>query len=345
MPTIIEITDFSAPELDVYARYSEVQLLNRHEPEKGIFIAESPKVIGRALDAGCVPVSLLLERKHVEGQGKEIISRCGEIPVYTAEFDVLTKLTGFKLTRGMLCAMYRPGLPGVGEVCRGARRIAVLENVMNPTNIGAIFRSAAALNMDAVLLTPACSNPLYRRAIRVSMGTVFQVPWTFFEGTEWPQPGMELLRRLGFKTAAMALSDDSVKIDDPRLMAEDKLALILGTEGDGLAEETIADCDYTVRIPMSRRGLVKCGGRQRRRLLAAGPPSYLAASAIAFWAIVLPSRQLRRLLGRRLTWLPSSASYPARPPAAGTGRWRSPARWRPGSGSPERWLRPRLCRK
>ncbi|MDR3756084.1 MULTISPECIES: RNA methyltransferase [Enterocloster] len=270
MPTIIEITDFSAPELDVYARYSEVQLLNRHEPEKGIFIAESPKVIGRALDAGCVPVSLLLERKHVEGQGKEIISRCGEIPVYTAEFDVLTKLTGFKLTRGMLCAMYRPGLPGVGEVCRGARRIAVLENVMNPTNIGAIFRSAAALNMDAVLLTPACSNPLYRRAIRVSMGTVFQVPWTFFEGTEWPQPGMELLRRLGFKTAAMALSDDSVKIDDPRLMAEDKLALILGTEGDGLAEETIADCDYTVRIPMSH---------------GVDSLNVAAASAVAFWQL------------------------------------------------------------
>lgn len=270
MPTIIEITDFSAPELDVYARYSEVQLLNRHEPEKGIFIAESPKVIGRALDAGCVPVSLLLERKHVEGQGKEIISRCGEIPVYTAEFDVLTKLTGFKLTRGMLCAMYRPGLPCVGEVCRGARRIAVLENVMNPTNIGAIFRSAAALNMDAVLLTPACSNPLYRRAIRVSMGTVFQVPWTFFEGTEWPQPGMELLRSLGFKTAATALSDDSVRIDDPRLMAEDKLALILGTEGDGLAEETIADCDYTVRIPMSH---------------GVDSLNVAAASAVAFWQL------------------------------------------------------------
>ncbi|MCB6343600.1 TrmH family RNA methyltransferase [Enterocloster lavalensis] len=270
MPNIIEITDFSAPELDVYARYSEVQLLNRHEPEKGIFIAESPKVIGRALDAGCVPISLLLERKHVEGQGKEIISRCGEIPVYTAEFDVLTKLTGFKLTRGMLCAMYRPGLPGVGEVCRGARRIAVLENVMNPTNIGAIFRSAAALNMDAVLLTPACSNPLYRRAIRVSMGTVFQVPWTFFEGTEWPQPGMELLRSLGFKTAAMALSDDSVRIDDPRLMAEDRLALILGTEGDGLAEETIADCDYTVRIPMSH---------------GVDSLNVAAASAVAFWQL------------------------------------------------------------
>lgn len=270
MPNIIEITDFSAPELDIYARYSEVQLLNRHELEKGVFIAESPKVIGRALDAGCVPISLLLERAHVEGQGKEIISRCGEIPVYTAEFDVLTKLTGFKLTRGMLCAMYRPGLPGVEEVCRGARRIAVLENVMNPTNIGAIFRSAAALNMDAVLLTPACSNPLYRRAIRVSMGTVFQVPWTFLEGTEWPQHGMELLSGLGFKTAAMALSDESVRIDDPRLMAEDRLALILGTEGDGLAEETIADCDYTVRIPMAH---------------GVDSLNVAAASAVAFWQL------------------------------------------------------------
>ncbi len=270
MPNIIEITDFSAPELDIYARYSEVQLLNRHEPEKGVFIAESPKAIGRALDAGCVPISLLLERAHVEGQGKEIISRCGEIPVYTAEFDVLTKLTGFKLTRGMLCAMYRPKLPVVEAICRGARRIAVLENVMNPTNIGAIFRSAAALNMDAVLLTPACSNPLYRRAIRVSMGTVFQVPWTFLEGTEWPQHGMELLSGLGFKTAAMALSDESVRIDDPRLMAEDRLALILGTEGDGLAEETIADCDYTVRIPMAH---------------GVDSLNVAAASAVAFWQL------------------------------------------------------------
>ena len=227
-------------------------------------------MIGRALDAGCVPISLLLERAHVEGQGKEIISRCGEIPVYTAEFDVLTKLTGFKLTRGMLCAMYRPKLPAVEAVCRGARRIAVLENVMNPTNIGAIFRSAAALNMDAVLLTPACSNPLYRRAIRVSMGTVFQVPWTFLEGTEWPQHGMELLSGLGFKTAAMALSDESVRIDDPRLMAEDRLALILGTEGDGLAEETIADCDYTVRIPMAH---------------GVDSLNVAAASAVAFWQL------------------------------------------------------------
>ena len=253
MADIIEITDFLAPELDVYARLTEVQLLNREYPEKGLFIAESPKVIERALNADCVPVSILVEKKHIEGEAKEIIARCPDIPVYTAEFDVLTQLTGFKLTRGMLCAMRRPKLPTVEEVCSGARRIAILENVMNPTNIGAIFRSAAALNMDAVLLTPACSNPLYRRAIRVSMGTVFQIPWTFLGGDEasWPGSGMQTLKEMGFKTAAMALNDDSVTIRDPRLLAEEKLAIILGTEGDGLADETIAQCDYTVRIPMS----------------------------------------------------------------------------------------------
>ena len=272
MPNIIEITDFDAPELDIYARLTENQLLNRHEPEKGLFIAESPKVIERALDAGCVPVSLLLERKHVEGQARDVIARCKDIPVYTAEFDVLTKLTGFQLTRGVLCAMYRPKLPTVEEVCSKARRIAILENVMNPTNIGAIFRSAAALNMDGVLLTPACSNPLYRRAIRVSMGTVFQIPWTFLgsENAEWPQPGMSLLKDLGFKTAAMALSDDSVSIDDPHLMAEEKLAIVLGTEGDGLALSTIADCDYTVRIPMAH---------------GVDSLNVAAASAVAFWEL------------------------------------------------------------
>lgn len=273
MPNIIEITDFDAPELDIYARLTENQLLNRHEPEKGLFIAESPKVIERALDAGCVPVSLLLERKHIEGQARDVIARCKDIPVYTAEFDVLTKLTGFQLTRGVLCAMYRPKLPTVEEVCSKARRIAILENVMNPTNIGAIFRSAAALNMDGVLLTPACSNPLYRRAIRVSMGTVFQIPWTFLgsENAEWPQPGMSLLKDLGFKTAAMALSDDSVSIDDPHLMAEEKLAIVLGTEGDGLALSTIADCDYTVRIPMAH---------------GVDSLNVAAASAVAFWQLV-----------------------------------------------------------
>ncbi len=253
MSKIIEIMDFEAEELDIYARLTEGQLLNRHEPEKGIFIAESPKVIERALDAGYTPVSCLVEKKHLETQAKEIIERCGDIPIYTAEFDILTRLTGFKLTRGMLCAMRRSKLPSVDEVCSGARRIAILENVMNPTNVGAIFRSAAALNIDAVLLTPACSNPLYRRAIRVSMGTVFQIPWTFLgnDATDWPQPGIRQLQNLGFKTAAMALKDNSVSIDNPKLMAEEKLAIILGTEGEGLASCTIADCDYTVKIPMS----------------------------------------------------------------------------------------------
>lgn len=271
MPNIIEITDFAAPELDVYARLTEGQLLNRHEPDKGIFIAESPKVIERALDAGCVPISMLMEMKHVESQAREIIRRCGDIPVYAAEFDVLTQLTGFHLTRGMLCAMYRPPMPGPEEICAGARRIAVLEHVMNPTNVGAIFRSAAALNMDGVLLTSACSNPLYRRAIRVSMGTVFQIPWTFLDsGLSWPQEGIGRLHELGFKTAAMALNDDSVSIDDAGLMSEEKLAIILGTEGDGLAAGTIADCDYTVRIPMSH---------------GVDSLNVAAASAVAFWQL------------------------------------------------------------
>lgn len=273
MPNIIEITDFLAPELDVYARLTEAELLNRHEPEKGMFIAESPKVIERALDAGCVPVSMLMEKKHVETQAKELIKRCGDIPVYTAEFDVVAQLTGFKLTRGMLCAMYRPPLPTVRRVCEGARRIAVLENIVNPTNVGAIFRSAAALHMDAVLLTPACSNPLYRRAVRVSMGTVFQIPWTFLDSQlSWPQPGIRFLHELGFKTAAMALCGDSIVIDDPRLMAEEKLAVVLGTEGDGLASGTIADCDYTVRIPMSH---------------GVDSLNVAAASAVAFWQLGL----------------------------------------------------------
>ena len=272
MPNIIEITDFEAPELDVYARLSEGQLLNRHEPEKGLFIAESPKVIERALDAGCAPVSLLLEKKHIDGQAKDIVARCENIPVYTAEFDILTKLTGFKLTRGALCAMRRPQLPSIENVCSGARRIAILENVMNPTNVGAIFRSAAALNIDAVLLTPACSNPLYRRAIRLSMGTVFQIPWTFIGDAmdQWPYPGLSLIKNLGFKTAAMALSDDSVSIDAPELMAEEKLAIILGTEGEGLASCTIADCDYTVKIPMSH---------------GVDSLNVAAASAVAFWQL------------------------------------------------------------
>ena len=246
MANIKEVTDFSDPELDIYARLTEVQLLNRREPDKGIFIAESPKVIERALNAGCVPISFLTETRHVENQAKQLIARCGDIPVFTAELDVLTQLTGFKLTRGMLCAMYRPKLPTVEDICKNARRVAVLEDVMNPTNVGAIFRSAAALGIDAVVLTSASSDPLYRRSIRVSMGTVFQVPWTYLG-----EVGISDLRRLGFKTAAMALKSDSLPIYDPRLAKIDKLAIVLGTEGDGLAAGTIADCDYTVLIPMS----------------------------------------------------------------------------------------------
>lgn len=269
MSNIIEITDFEASELDVYARLTENQLLNRHEPEKGMFIAESPIVIERALDAGCVPISFLVERKHIETQAKELIKRCGDVPVYTAEFDILTKLTGFQLTRGMLCAMYRPKLPSVGEVCKGKSRIAILENVVNPTNVGAIFRSAAALNIDAVLLTPACSNPLYRRAIRVSMGTVFQIPWTFI-GEEEGLSYIDLLHHLGFRTAAMALSENSVSIDDKELMAEERLAIVLGTEGQGLERRTIENCDYTVCIPMSH---------------GVDSLNVAAASAVAFWQL------------------------------------------------------------
>ena len=269
---LTEITDFHAPELDVYARLTEAQLLNREEPAKGMFIAESPKVIERALDAGCQPVSLLMERKHIDGQAKEVIERCGDIPVYTSDLDILTKLTGFQLTRGVLCAMRRPQLPTVEETLKDARRIVILENVMNPTNVGAIFRSAAALGMDAVLLTPGCSNPLYRRAARVSMGTVFQIPWTFIgsEMADWPGPGMEKLRQLGFKTAAMALRSDSISIDDPALLAEEKLAIVLGSEGDGLTNDTIADCDYTVLIPMYH---------------GVDSLNVAAASAVAFWQL------------------------------------------------------------
>ena len=272
MANVIEITDFMSPELDVYARLTENQLFNRHEPEKGLFIAESPNVVERALNAGYTPVSLLLERKHITGQAAHIIDRCGDIPVYTADFDVLTQLTGFQLTRGVLCAMRRKPLPDVWEVCAGARRIAILENVMNPTNVGAIFRSAAALNMDAVLLTPACSNPLYRRSTRVSMGTVFQIPWTYIGNEEslWPEQGISLLKSMGFKTAAMALSEQAVNIDNPQLMAEEKLAVILGTEGDGLASSTIADCDYTVCIPMAH---------------GVDSLNVAAASAVAFWQL------------------------------------------------------------
>ena len=245
MPNLFPITDFADPALDVYARLTENQLVNREDLSQGLFIAESPKVIERALNAGYVPVSFLMEPRHVETQARDILARCGEVPVYTAPLDVLKQLTGFPLTRGMLCAMRRPPLADPAVVLRGATRVAVLENVMNPTNLGAIFRSAAALGMDAVLLTSAGSDPLYRRAIRVSMGTVFQVPWAYVP-EDWPA----LLRAQGFRTAAMALRDDSVRLDDPRLMQAEKLAVVMGTEGDGLADATIAACDFTVRIPM-----------------------------------------------------------------------------------------------
>ena len=272
MPNIIEIADTSLPQLDVFARLTEGQLRSRLEPEKGIFIAESPKVIGRALDAGYEPVSLLMERKHISGQGRDIIARCGDIPVYTADREVLAGLTGYQLTRGVLCAMRRPPLPSVEAVCANARRVAVLEGIVDSTNIGAIFRSAAALNMDAVLVTPTCGDPLYRRAVRVSMGTVFQIPWTRIGSgvSEWPQPGIQRLRELGFKTAAMALSDTAISIEEPCLIAEKKLAIVLGTEGDGLVPRTIADCDYTVRIPMSH---------------GVDSLNVAAASAVAFWQL------------------------------------------------------------
>ena len=272
MNPIIEITNFKLPELDVYARLNESQLLHFNEPNPGIFIAESPRVIERALNAGYQPISFLIEKKEIGAQAEEIFSRWESVPVYTAEFEVLKQLTGFGLTRGMLCAMERLSLKSVEEVCKNAKRIAVLENVVNPTNVGAIFRSAAALNMDAVLLTPACSDPLYRRSARVSMGTVFQVPWTFFDKkkTSWPDEGIQLLKEMGFQTAAMALTDDSVSIDDKNLMAEEKLAIVLGTEGEGLAKHTIAACDYTVKIPMMH---------------GVDSLNVAAASAVAFWQL------------------------------------------------------------
>ena len=272
MPNIIEITDFHAPELDPYARLTQNQLRNRLEPEKGIFIAESPKVIDRALDAGYKPVSLLMERKQITGPAAGILSRCGGAPVYTADREMLAELTGFELTRGVLCAFHRPAPRPVEELCKNARRVAVLEGIVDSTNVGAIFRSAAALNMDAVLINPSCCDPLCRRAVRVSMGTVFQVPWGQLGETpaDWPEKGMDILHSLGFKTAAMALSDRSVSIDDEQLAKEPKLAIVLGTEGDGLAADTIASCDYTVKIPMSH---------------GVDSLNVAAASAVAFWQL------------------------------------------------------------
>lgn len=272
MPNIIEITDFHAPELDPYARLTQNQLRNRLEPEKGIFIAESPKVIDRALDAGYEPVSLLMERRQITGPAAGILSRCGDAPVYTADRELLAALTGFELTRGVLCAFRRPAPRPVEELCRDARRVAVLEGIVDSTNVGAIFRSAAALNMDAVLINPSCCDPLCRRAVRVSMGTVFQVPWGQLGDSpaDWPEKGMDVLHALGFKTAAMALSDRSVSIDDEQLAREPRLAIVLGTEGDGLAASTIASCDYTVKIPMSH---------------GVDSLNVAAASAVAFWQL------------------------------------------------------------
>ena len=272
MPNIVEITDFHAPELDPYARLTQNQLRCRLEPEKGIFIAESPKVISRALDAGYEPVSLLMERRQITGPAAEILTRCGDAPVYTADRELLAGLTGFELTRGVLCAFRRPAPRSAEELCKAARRVAVLEGIVDSTNVGAIFRSAAALNMDAVLINPSCCDPLCRRAVRVSMGTVFQVPWAQLGETpaDWPGQGLARLRAMGFKTAAMALSDRSVPIDDDALAAEPKLAIVLGTEGDGLAHATIAACDYTVKIPMSH---------------GVDSLNVAAASAVAFWQL------------------------------------------------------------
>ena len=272
MANIIEITDFSDPRLDLFARLTEGQLRRQQESEQGIFIAESPKVIERALNGGYESVALLMERKHIDGDAADILARCPDVPVYTAGREVLESLTGFALTRGVLCAMKRRPLPAVEDLLKDARRVAVLEGIVDPTNVGAAFRSAAALNMDAVLVTPTCCDPLYRRAARVSMGTVFQVPWTRIgdDHTQWPHPGLERLNAMGFKTAAMALRDDSVSIDDPNLLAEEKLAIVLGTEGDGLTDETIGSCDYTVKIPMSH---------------GVDSLNVAAASAVAFWQL------------------------------------------------------------
>lgn len=272
MAQIIEITSLDQPGLEVYTSLTQAQLRNRLEPEKGVFIAESPKVIARALEAGCQPLSLLMERRQIEGGAKEIVARCGDVPLYTADREVLAGLTGYTLTRGVLCALRRPALPTVEQLCAGAKRLAVLENIVDSTNVGAIFRSAAALHMDGVLVTPTCCDPLHRRAVRVSMGTVFQIPWTYIgaRSADWPQPGLARLRALGFQTAAMALSLEALSIEDSRLVSAEKLAIVLGTEGDGLSPRTVAHCDYTVCIPMAR---------------GVNSLNVAAASAVAFWQL------------------------------------------------------------
>ncbi len=272
MANIIEITELSMPELDAYTRLTEAQLRNRLEPEKGIFIAESPKVIGTALDAGCKPLSLMMERKHLTGKGAALLERCGEVPVYTGEPTLLETLTGYSLSRGVLCAMRRPERATAEQVCANARRVAVLENIVDSTNIGALFRSAAALGMDAVLLSPSCCDPLCRRAVRVSMGSVLLVPWAYLGDTaaDWPEQGLTRLRELGFRTAAMALGENTVSITDPALEAEEKLAILLGTEGTGLQPDTVAGCDYKVMIPMAHQ---------------VDSLNVAAAGAVAFWQL------------------------------------------------------------
>lgn len=272
MPKIIHIQDFSHPGLEPYVRLTEAQLRSRQDPAKALFIAESLKVIGHALDAGCEPVSMLMEEKHIAGQAAETIARCGDIPVYTGPSELLAQLTGYQLTRGILCAMRRPAEKDPGLILRDAHRVAVIEGVVDPTNVGAIMRSAAALNMDAVLLDPTCCDPLHRRAVRVSMGTVFQVPWARIgdRPATLAGQGLAILRSYGFKTAAMALNDSAIRIDDPCLAAEDKLAIVLGTEGDGLPTATIDACDYCVMIPMSH---------------GVDSLNVAAASAVAFWQL------------------------------------------------------------
>ena len=280
MANFYKVESFDAPELDLFVRLTGAQLRNRLEPDKGIFIAESPTVIEVALNAGIEPIALLTDERLINGAVKGIIDRCPDIPVYVATREILTSLTGFELTRGALCAMRRPKPKSPEELCTGAKRTAVLENIADSTNIGALFRSAAALGIDAVLITPTCCDPLCRRAVRVSMGTVFQVPWGRIGECpeDWPRDIVRLTN-MGFKTAAMALTDESVGIDDETLMSEKRLAIVLGTEGDGLSKNTIASCDYTVKIPMSH-------GVDSLNVAAAG--------AVAFWQLAACKKTTRK---------------------------------------------------
>ena len=265
---IIPVTDLSHPGLQPYAHLTEAQLRNRLEPDQGIFIAESPKVIRVALDAGYKPVSLLTEEKHIAGQAADLVARLESLPIYTGSRELLASLTGYELTRGVLCAMHRPVLPSVEQICRGKQRIVLVDNVVNSTNTGAILRAAAALGMDGILFTTTCCDPLNRRSVRVSMGTVFQIPWTYIPS--WPRSGMEMLHAMGFKTVALALTPKAVPIDHPGLVAEERLVLVLGTEGDGLSQQTIDDCDYQAIIPMQR---------------GVDSLNVAAAAAVAFWQL------------------------------------------------------------